>query len=268
MRIGSKSIGYRTSAIGLLIALPALAGTASAATLLEYDAASGFRPNELPVGAWTRYGADMTLAGGKLTQHASDGGVDGAGSSEYLSPTLATGTFTRGGAAYGIELKAQPLTDTAFVASAWPRAYLTWSDNQFNYNITLDKFGNSNTSGTGDVVYGQGSFSPAITAIDWTVPHTIFIGHRGNGTDSVFDFYLDGELKSTITDGSIARNGSYARDAIGFGDGTTASTSVTADWYSIRVFDTNTPAAAVPEPMVLAALAPMLGGLLLRRQRA
>ena len=120
------------------------------------------------------------------------------------------------------------------------RAYLTWSDDQFNYNITLDKFSDGNTSGTGDVVYGQGSFSKAITNIDWTQPHTIFIGQRGDGTSSVFDFYLDGVIQSTITDGSIARNGSFARDAIDFGDGTTASNAVTADWYSVRVLDTNT----------------------------
>lgn len=233
--------------------LIAATNTASAATLLEYDASSGLRPNELPSGAWTKFGADMTLAGGKLTQHASDGGVDGASSQEYLSPTLTTGTFTRGGAAYGIEFRVQPLTDTAFVGNAWPRAYLTWSDDQFNYNITVDKFSNETTSGTGSIVYGKASFSPAITGIDWTTPHTIFIGHRGNGTDSVFDFYLDGVLKSTITDGSIARTGNWARDAIDFGDGTTASTAVTADWYFVRVTDSSAP-AAVPEPATIGML--------------
>jgi hypothetical protein len=200
-----------------------------------------------------------------LTQHAGAGGVAGAPSSEYLSPTLAAGTFTRGGAAYGIEFRVQPLDDVDFVASAWPRLYLTWSDNQFNYNVTIDKFGNSNTSGTGDVVYGQGSFSPAITGIDWSTPHTIFIGHRGSGGTSVFDFYLDGVIQSTITDGSIARNGSYARDAIGFGDGTTASSSVSADWYSVRVVDENAP-AAVPEPASVSLLGAAGLALLARRR--
>ena len=239
---------------------------ASATVLLQYDAAAGLTPSQLPVNPWTNYGQSMTVGGGKLTQHASDGGTAGAPSQEYLSPTLPAGTFTRGGAAYGIEFKVQPLTDTAFVANAYPRAYLTWSDNQFNYNITLDKFADANSSGTGNIVYGQGSFSPAITGIDWTTAHTIFIGQRGDGTSSVFDFYLDGVMKSTITDGSIARNGSFARDAIDFGDGTTASNSVTADWYSVRVYDVNTP-PPVPEPTAIAAGALMVGSALARRRR-
>ena len=236
--------------------------SASATVLLQYDASSGLTPSQLPTNPWTNFGQSMTVGGGKLTQHASDGGTAGAPSQEYLSPSLPSGTFKRGGAPYGIEFRAQPLTDTAFVGNAWPRAYLTWSDDQFNYNITLDKFSAGNSSGTGDIVYGQSSFSPAITGIDWTVPHTIFIGQRGDGTSSVFDFYLDGVLKSTVTDGSIARNGSFARDAIDFGDGTTASNAVTADWYSVRVLNTN----AVPEPCTGAIVA-LVGGAVLGRRR-
>jgi hypothetical protein len=249
-----------------LIGLGLCCRQSSAAVLLDYEASSGLTPSQLPgASASTNYGQSMTLANGELTQHPTDGGTAGASSMEYLSPTLAAGTFTRGGAAYGIQFTAQPLTDTAFVASAWPRAYLTWSDNQFNYNITLDKFSGDNTSGTGDIVYGQGSFSPAITGIDWSVAHTIFIGQRGDGTSSVFDFYLDGALQSTITDGSIARNGSFARDAIDFGDGTTASNAVTANWSSVKVFDVNTP-SAVPEPTGLAMIGATVG-LLVRRRR-
>lgn len=247
------------------------ASSASATVLLEYDAASGVTPDAAAT-PWTRYGTAMTAAGGKLTQHASDGGVSGAPSSEYLSPTLPAGTFTRGGAAYGIEFRVQPLTDTAFVGAAWPRAYLTWSDDQFNYNVTIDKFGDSETSGLGDIVYGQGSFSPAnrlpseAPDIDWSVPHTIFIGHRAAapGT-SVFDFYVDGVLQTTITDGSIARAGSFARDAVDFGDGTTASNAVAADWYFVRVLDVNAP-APIPEPAALTALAAASLTLLRRRR--
>jgi hypothetical protein len=230
--------------LGKFTAIATLAMAAHGAyadTLLDYEASSGLTPSQLAVKPWTNYGQSMTVANGVLTQHATDGGVDGAPSMEYLSPSLPAGTFTHAGNAYGIEFTVQPLTDTAFVANAWPRAYLTWSDNLFNYNITVDKYSGSNTSGTGDIVYGQGSFSPAITGIDWSVPHTIFIGQRGDGTSSVFDFYLDGTIQSTVVDGSIARSGSFAQDAIDFGDGTTASTSVTANWTSLKVFNVNSP---------------------------
>lgn len=230
--------------------------TAGAAQLLlSFDAAAA-GPGVTPTGvspAWTfsgaNGGAQMANNGSFLLQDQTS--VAGQQSSEYLSPTLPAGTFTLGGDDYGIEFKVRPLTDLQFIGPHWPELYLTWSDNDSNYNISVDRFGNSNTSGTGDIVYGRNSFNPAITGIDWSQPHTIFIGHRGDGTSSVFDFYLDGALVSTRTYGSIARPGSYARDAVGFGDGTTGGTDVAAEWYFVRVYDVNNP-ALVPEPAGLA----------------
>jgi hypothetical protein len=249
-------------AAGCLGGLLLIASPANATILLQYDAFTGQTPSDI---GWTRFGTAMTNPGNKLVQDNT--ATPGEQSGEYLSPTLPAGTFTRGGAPYGIEFRVQPLTDVNFVASAWPELYLTWSDDQFNYNVTIDKYHDANTSGTGDVVYGQGSFSPAITGIDWTSPHTIFIGQRGSGGSSVFDFYLDGDLKSTITDGSIARNGTFARDAIDFGDGTTGNQDVAADWYSVRVYDVNTP-PPVPEPAGLAILGAGTLSLLRRHRRA
>lgn len=245
-----------------ICAVVGIANAASGAVLLEYDASAGSLPTDV---GWTRSGLAMTLSGNKLVQHATTGGVTGGSNGEYLSPSLASGTFTLGGAAYGIEFRVQPQGDLAFVGNAWPRMYLTWSDNVNNYNVSLDKFTESATSGVGDVVYGRNSFSKAINNIDWSQPHTVFIGHRASGASSVFDFYLDGVLRSTVVEGSIARSGSYARDAIGFGDGTSASASVTGDWYFIRVYDTNTP--PVPEPGVTSLLGITIGGLLAARRR-
>jgi hypothetical protein len=240
-----KRAGY------IALCVTALAGPAAqAAVLLEYNAINGGTPADI---GWTQFGLPMTNSGGKLVQDNTT--VPGENSGEYLSPTFPAGTFTRGGPTYGIEFRVQPLTDVNFVGPAWPELYLTWSDNQFNYNVTVDKFSAGNTSGTGDIVYGQGSFSPAVTGIDWTQPHTIFIGHRGDplGPSSVFDFYLDGEIKSTITDGSIARTGSFARDAVDFGDGTTGNQDVAAEWYFVRVHNTAVP-PPVPEPASLGLL--------------
>jgi uncharacterized lipoprotein YddW (UPF0748 family) len=232
--------------------------------LLEFDAALAGAGNTPASQGWTQYGTAMPNNGSFLLQDNT--AVDGQQSGEYLSPTLPAGTFTRGGADYGIEFKVRPITDVAFVGGAWPEMYLTWSDDQFNYNITVDKFAAGNSSGNGDIVYGRTSFSPAITGIDWTVPHTIFIGHRGSAGTSVFDFYLDGVLKSTVVDGSIARVGSFARDAVDFGDGTTGNNDVAGEWYFVRVWDVNAP-VTVPEPSSL--LSVIISGtlLLMRRSR-
>lgn len=225
---------------------------AAATTLLEFDApTAGFdvEPDEVTP-AWTRSGFPMFNTGPFLLQDTTFSPSNSSG--EYYSPNaddggLARGTFKRGGAAYGIEFKVRPLNDVAFIGYEWPELYLGWSDDQFNYNITIDKFGGASTSGTGDIVYGRNSFSPAITGIDWSAPHTIFIGHRGSGTSSVFDFYLDGVIKSTITDGSIARSRAgweFLQDRIVFGDGTTGGpggNDVAAEWYNIKITDSNQP---------------------------
>jgi hypothetical protein len=257
------------NSLKLSLAVPILAvliggsPQAGAATLLlEYDAAAA-GAGVTPAGqGWTQYGSAMTNNGSYLLQDNT--GVAGQQSGEYLSPTLAGGTFTYGGADYGIEFRTRPLTDVNFVGAAWGEMYLTWSDDLYNYNITVDKHSAGNTSGTGDIVYGKNSFSPAITGIDWSVPHTIFIGQRGDGVSSVFDFYLDGVVQSTVVGGSIARTGNWNQDAVDFGDGTTGDVDVAGEWYFVRVWDVNDP-ALVPEPASLAIMS--LGGLLVCGRR-
>lgn len=241
---------FFTFLVAGLILVGSNARSAEAATkLLEYDAAIAGAGNEPPDfdPNWAGSGLPMVNTGAFLLQDNTASIEQEYG--EYYSPFLPAGTFKRGGAPYGIEFKVRPRTDVDFVASLWPEMYLTWSDDQFNYNITVDKFGDANTSGVGDIVYGRGSFTPAISGIDWSVPHTIFIGQRGDGTSSVFDFYLDGTIISTRTDGSVARSRTgfeLFQDSIGFGDGTTGAsggnTDVAGEWYFVRVWDVNNPA--------------------------
>lgn len=229
----------------------ALAPSASAATkLLEFDASvagAGVEPPDFDSN-WAQSGAPMINTGAFLSQNlTADPEVN---SGEYYSPFLANGTFTHAGADYGIEFRIRPIDDLPFVASAWGNLYLTWSDNLYNYNISVDRDGNDGAAAepNGDIVYGRGSFTPAISNIDWSVPHTVFIGHRGDGATSVFDFYLDGVLKSSRIDGSIARSLAgfeLFQDSIGFGDGTTAPNDVAAEWYFVRVWDVNNPALTV-----------------------
>lgn len=237
-----------TKKILALAAALTVGGAAQANLLFEYDASTGLTPTDSP-NAWTQSGFPMTNVGSYLLQDWTfDEPVNNAG--EYYSPTAANGgipsnTFVKGGAAYGIEFRTRPLNDVAFVGSAWAQLYLSWADDVNHYNVTIDQFGGAATSGTGDIVYGRNSFSPAITGIDWTSPHSIFIGHRSSGGESIFDFYLDGVIKSTRVEGSIERDRTgweFLQDRISFGDGTTAANGdVAAEWYFIRVHDTNVP---------------------------
>lgn len=229
-----------------------------ATVILEYDAATAGAGVEPDDQGWTQFGTAMTNDGVKLLQDNT--GVGGEQSGEYRSPALPAGTFTRGGADYGIEFRVKPLTDVQFLGGDWPQLYLGWGDDQFFYNVTIDKHAAGNTSGPGDIVYGQGSFSPAISGIDWSVPHSIFIGYRSG---AVFDFYLDGVLQSTIVEGSIARAyQAFYDNRVDFGDGTTANADVAAEWYTVRVHDVNT----IPEPASLTLVGAGLATILRRRR--
>ena len=193
----------------LLMAIPAMA-----AVRVEFDAATagaGVDPTGV-VPAWTLYGTAMTNNGSLLLQdNTADNPTQQSG--EYLSPSAGAGLMKHGSGDYGIEFRLRPLTDVAFIGSHWPELYVTWSDDgptDGNYNVTIDlDEDDAGAITTGSIVYGRNSFSPGITGIDWSVPHTIFIGYRGAA--DVFDFYLDGVLKSTIAWGSIARSGNLRK---------------------------------------------------------
>jgi sialidase-1 len=237
-------------AVVSVAALVLFASTLNAANkLVEFDAAltgAGVSPTS---SGWTLSGQPMTNNGTFLLQ--DNVALAGQQFGEYRSPAMPLGTFTRGGNDYGIEFKVRPTSDVPFVGSAWPNMYLTWSDNEFNYNVHVDLFGQSATSGTGNgqIAYGRGSFSPAISNIDWSMPHDIFIGHEASQGTSNFNFYLDGIPVSTIPDSSIGRSPAgfeLFRDRVGFGDGTTGSTDVSGEWHSIKVWDVNSPAQTLP----------------------
>ena len=249
-----------------LIVLSIVASAASGATLVKYDAAAagaGVDPTGVSP-AWTRFGVLMTNNGTALVQdNTADDPTTESG--EYLSPSAGAGLMKLTSGQYGIEIKAQPLTDVPFAgASHYANAYVFWSDDSFAYNITLDKYSND-VSGTGGIKYGQNSMADAVTGIDWSVPHTLFIGWTGFSPFGSFNFYVDGVFKSAISAGSMARSGGFpfAQDRVDFGDGTTGQgVDVAVNWYSLAIYDTNQP---VPEPTGLILLA--LGVLGVRRPR-
>gem|GEM_PF-1919979 len=241
----------RTRVILILAAASCLWGPlpAQANVLLSYDATDGTTPSD-PPNNWNQSGYPMVNIGSNYLLQDWTDSIDPANNAgEYYSPVgaLPAGTFKKGGPKYGIEFKVRPLNDLAFVGPAWAELYLSWTDDANHYNISIDQFSESNTSGLGDVVYGRGSFSKAASGIDWSSAHTIFIGHRPSGSTSIFDFYVDGVPKTTVVEGSIARDRTgweAFTDRITFGDGTTGgagSVDVGAEWYSVKVHDTNIP---------------------------
>lgn len=254
----------------VLVLLSCVAQTAmlQAAPLVSFDAAlagAGITPTGV-VPAWTFSGGgnpQMVNNGSFLLQNNDPGGYG-----EYYSPSAGAGTMVFQTSTYGIGFTVRPLTDVPFVAGDWSNLYLGWADNQWFYNITIDKYSGGASSGPGDIVYGQGSFSPAITGIDWSISHDIFIGVRGTaGSFGEYDFYLDGVLQSTVGGGSIARSRSgweFLENRVAFGDGTSGGTNAQAEWYSISIYDTASP---IPEPGSLALAGLGALGLGFRRSR-
>ena len=220
-----------------------VAGTqdAQAAVLVEFDAASagaGVLPSDV---GWTGFGTAMVNNGTFLLQDNTGNDPD-TESGEYLSPSAGAGTMLRTSGQYGIEFTAQPFTDVPFLGfSHFANAYVTWSDDEFNFNVTLDLDTDDAGAGTtGGIKFGQNSLADAVTGIDWSVPHTIFIGY--DSTLETFNFYVDDVFQSTVTYGQFARNGNFAQDAVDFGDGTTGQgLDVAAAWYAVRIHDVNTP---------------------------
>jgi len=237
-----------------IVAAGAILGAAymtEAAVVVEYDAATagaGVEPNEVSP-AWTGGGTAMTNNGTFLLQDntANDPSTQ---SGDYTSPSAGAGAFLRTSGAYGLEFRVRPITDVPFLgASHYANAILAWSDDQFTFNVTIDKF-TDDSSGTGGLKYGQNSMSDAVLGIDWSAPHTIFIGHTGVAGGGTFQFYVDGVLQApAVGYGSIARTitgWEFAQNKIYFGDGTTGQGQDEAnEWYSLRIHNTAEP---IPEP--------------------
>lgn len=242
-----------------------MVATAQAAVVVSYESSSGFTPDALPSNPWTLFGSPMTISGGALLQdNTADDPATTSG--EYLSPSVPNLMKLASGQ-YGIEVRVKPLTDVPFLGgSHYANAYVFWSDDTFSYNITIDKY-SDDVSGTGGVKYGQNSLSDAVTGIDWSTPHTIFLGYTGVAPFGSFDVYVDGVLASTVSAGSIARSGGFpfAQNAVDFGDGVTGlGLDVAAEWYSVKLYDTATP-PPIPEPTSLALAGS--NGIMLRRRR-
>ena len=235
-----------------------------AAVVMSYDAvAAGVGVTPLDVG-WTKYGTAMTNNGAYLLQdNTGDDPVTSSG--EYLSPSTPNLMHLESGQ-YGVEVKVRPLTDVPDQGNShYANAYVFWSDDTYAYNITIDKDTDDGGPGTtGGIKYGQNSLSNAVVGIDWSAPHTIYMGYTGIAPYGSFEVFVDGVSSGLVSAGSIARSGNFAQNAVDFGDGTTGQgVDVAVEWYRVALHDTSTP-PPVPEPTALGLLA--AGALLLVRR--
>lgn len=234
-----RRLGLVACIAGILVA------SAQAGVVVSFDAAAagaGTGPDAL---GWTRSGVPMTNNGTALIQdNTGDDPVTQSG--EYRSPAT-PGLMKRASGQYGVEVRVRPLSDMPLLSSShYANAYVFWSDDQHAFNISIDLDADDAGPGTtGAIRYGQNSLAPAITGIDFSSAHTIFIGYRSAA--QVFDLYLDGSPAGSLTRSVMARSGGfpYAQNAVSFGDGTVGQgLDVAVAWYFIRVYDQ----AAPPPP--------------------
>jgi len=220
---------------------------AAGAPLVSYDAVAAGAGVTPATEGWGQFGVPMVNNGTFLLQDNTANDPD-TESGEYLSPSVPAGTMSRTSGEYGIEFTVRPQTDVPFFGgSHFANAYVLWSDDEFSFNITIDKDTDDGGAGTtGGIKFGENTMGDAITGIDWSTPHTIFIGY--DSALELHNFYLDGTYASTLTYGNFSRNGvGYAQDAVGFGDGTTGQgLDVAVEWYSVAIYDVNDPNEVVP----------------------
>jgi PEP-CTERM motif len=234
---------FGLSLLAMVLGLVGTTQDAGAAVLVEFDAAAaGAGVDPAGVG-WTGFGVPMVNNGTFLLQDNTADDPD-TSSGEYLSPSAGAGTMLRTSGQYGIEFRVRPLSDVPFFGfSHFANLYVTWSDDQFNFNVTIDLDSDDGGPGTtGGIEYGQNSLASAVTGIDWSVPRTIFVGY--DSALELFNFFVDDVPAGSVGYGSIARTPifPFAQDAVDFGDGTTGQgLDVANEWYFVRILDVNTP---------------------------
>jgi PEP-CTERM motif-containing protein len=234
---------FGVTVLAMAVGLVGASQDVGAAVLVEFDAAAaGAGVDPAGVG-WTGFGTPMVNNGAFLLQdNTADDPATSSG--EYLSPNAGAGTMLRTSGQYGIEFRVRPLSDVPFFGfSNFANLYVTWSDDQFNFNITIDLDTDDGGPGTtGGIKYGQNSLADAVTGIDWSTPHDIFIGY--DSALEQFNFFVDDVPAGSLGYGSIARTPifPFAQDSVDFGDGTTGQgLDVAAEWYAVRIHDVNSP---------------------------
>jgi len=244
------------SATGLCLAVALGVNDVSAAVLVEYDAVAagaGVQPDGV---GWTLSGVPMVNNGAFMLQD-NTGNDPTTESGAYLSPNVPAGTMSKTSGQYGIEVTARPLDDILHLGSShFGNMQVQWSDDEGNFTLSFDldsddggalttapaPWHDTDLSAGGVKLRGNGQ-AQVIGGIDWSVPHTIFVGY--DSILELFNFYLDGDFKISVPWGAVNRGGNFAQDAVYFGDGTTGQgVDVAGEWYSVKIHDVNTPPTA------------------------
>jgi len=202
---------------------------------------------------WDAQGTGMTNTGAFLLQDfTKDDPETTYGSYSFGSLEISELLKWRSGE-YGIEFRVRPLTDMPNLGNSHhANLLMAWGDEKHSYNASIDRDADDAGPGShGAIRCGQNDMLDMVTGINWSQPHTIFIGYRGAVDE--FDLYLDGKLSKTVAAATIARGHEPAFEGrILFGDTTTGqpapySIDLAAEWYFIRLHDTADPAKAEQE---------------------
>lgn len=242
---------------------------AAANVIVQYDAVTagaGVLPDGVsPPWQWVSnvpFGMEMTNDGTKLTQDwTSD---DPTTSYEnFVSPPTG-GLMFIGSDGYGIEFKARPLSDmpttdpngNPYGLSHYANFMVGWSDDYYTYTVSPDLDADDSGPGTiGALRTAKNQQIIAADNIDWSVPHTVFVGYYGPmGSQGIFKFYVDGTLASTFTPSQIG--GSHVvqwQDRVMFGDATSGQPApyaidVKGEWYFVKIYDSSSPPGACGDP--------------------
>lgn len=216
---------------------------ATAEIVTELDAEK-IRDPRLATPPWSRRLSNIKNVGEYFSQNwTSDDPLTSAGT---ISSPMISGLMQKKGNPYGIEFKVQPLDDIPNAGNShYANLILFWGDNQASYSVSIDKDADDNgDSKLGALTSGKNAMKTIIGNIDFSKPRTIFIGYSGD-TDK-FGFFVDGELKTTISAASIAYDYNQKTESmVTFGDSTSGqSIDVAAKWYFVRIHD-----QAIPQPI-------------------
>ncbi len=252
MMFGDKRLKYALGISSLCLVVALNANEAVGTVLVEFDAAvagAGVQPDDV---GWSLSGLPMVNLGAFLLQDNTANDPDtefGA----YTSPTVPAGTMLRGSGQYGIEVTARPLTDIPHLGfSHFGNMHFQWSDDQGNFTVSFDLDSDDGGSITtppaswldpdlsaGGIKIKSNSQYQVIGGIDWSTPHTIFVGYD-SGLE-LFNLYLDGAFRISVPWATMNRGGNFAQDAVYFGDGTVnQGLDIAGEWYSVKIHDVNT----------------------------
>jgi len=248
-----------------VIAIVAIQGSARAAVLVEYDATSNILPDAsspawaynstAPLGMEMSIQTDPNDPNIKFLEQDWTSDDPTVSYENFVSPSAGTDIMVLGSGQYGIEFRVRPRTDVPAIGySLSANLQLSWSDDTYYYNMTADKYlqddPNDPNGLGGSVMCGKDDAIPVTEGIDWSVPHTIFVGYDGGENPyGAFNIYVDGVWVNQLNAETIGRDHvPQWQNKVCFGDTTAPPGGLpdvppeiyrdeAAEWYFIRIHD-------------------------------